>query len=179
MPKLNRRATVHGHCHHKALMQMDDETALLKRLGLDFEVLDDGCCGMAGSFGFEEEKYEVSVACAEHGLLPGVRKTESDAFVIANGFSCQEQIRQLTDREALHIAQVIQFALRNGEGLSGGPPEQAMIERREKEVKASMMKTGGAMVSAALAAGALWFATVRKQSDQNPNGSTADEKKTS
>ncbi|HKT25823.1 MAG TPA: heterodisulfide reductase-related iron-sulfur binding cluster [Terriglobales bacterium] len=60
IPKLERRATVHGHCHHKTIMQMDDEVALLKRLGLDFEVLDDGCCGMAGSFGFEEEKYDVS-----------------------------------------------------------------------------------------------------------------------
>lgn len=111
-------------------MQIDDEAALLKRLGIDFQLLDDGCCGMAGSFGFEEEKYDISVACAEQGLLPAVRKTESDAFVIADGFSCQEQIRQLSDREALHIAQVIQFALHNAEGLNGGPPEQCMVKQR-------------------------------------------------
>lgn len=163
IPKLQRRATVHGHCHHKAIMQMDDEVALLKRLDLDFKLLDDGCCGMAGSFGFEEEKYEVSVGCAQHGLLPAIEKTEADAFVIANGFSCQEQIRQLTNREALHVAQVIQFALRNGEGLNGGPPEQSMIERRQQEVRASMLKTSGALVSAAIAAGALWYATKRKE----------------
>jgi Fe-S oxidoreductase len=163
IPKLHRRATVHGHCHHKAIMQMDDEAALLKRLGLDFELLDDGCCGMAGSFGFEEEKYEVSIGCARHGLLPAIERTESDAFVIANGFSCQEQIRQLTNREALHIAQVMQFALRNGEGLNGGPPEQSMVERRQKEVRASMLKTSGTLVSAAIAAGALWLAAKRKE----------------
>ncbi|HEU5232789.1 MAG TPA: FAD-linked oxidase C-terminal domain-containing protein [Terriglobales bacterium] len=169
IPKLERRAIVHGHCHHKAIMQMDDEIALLKRLGLDFEVLDDGCCGMAGSFGFEEEKYDVSIRCAEHGLLPAIRKAESDAFIIANGFSCQEQIRQLTNREALHIAQVIQLALHNGRGLNGDPPEQSMVERREKEVKASMLKTSSALVSAGLAAAALWYAAVKR----NSNGTEA------
>jgi FAD/FMN-containing dehydrogenase/Fe-S oxidoreductase len=162
IPTMERRAIVHGHCHHKAIMQMDDEVALLKRLGLDFELLHDGCCGMAGSFGFEEEKYDVSVACAKQGLLPAIEKTDRDAFVIANGFSCQEQIRQLTNREALHIAQVIQFALHDAEGLNGGPPEQDMIEKRRKEVAASMLKTGSAVVSAAIAAGTLWYAATRK-----------------
>jgi hypothetical protein len=150
-------------------MQMDDEVALLKRLGLDFEVPDDGCCGMAGSFGFEEEKYDVSIRCAEHGLLPAIRKAESDAFIIANGFSCQEQIRQLTNREALHIAQVIQLALHNGEGLNGGPPEQGMVERRQNQVKASMLKTSSALVSAGLAAAALWYAAAKR----NSNGTEA------
>ncbi len=166
IPKLPRRATVHGHCHHKAVMQMDDEAALLKRLGIDFELLDDGCCGMAGSFGFEEEKYDISVACAEQGLLPAVRKTESDAFVIADGFSCQEQIRQLTDREALHIAQVIQFALHNGEGLNGGPPEECMVKQRAREVERSIRRSNGVLVSAALAAGAGLYLAAKGRIEQ-------------
>ncbi|HET9743470.1 MAG TPA: FAD-linked oxidase C-terminal domain-containing protein [Terriglobales bacterium] len=161
IPKLKRAAVVHGHCHHKAIMKMSDETAVLDRLGLDYEVLDDGCCGMAGSFGFEAEKYDVSVACGELALLPAVREAESDAFIIANGFSCQEQIRQLTDRQALHLAQVLQMSLHNGKGLNGGPPEQMMIERREKEIRASMRKTSAAMIGTGMAAAGLWYAKAK------------------
>ena len=76
-PRLERKALVHGHCHHKAVMGMDDETDLLKKIGLDFHMPEDGCCGMAGSFGFERGgHYDVSVACGERVLLPAVRKQE-------------------------------------------------------------------------------------------------------
>lgn len=112
LPTLNRRAIVHGHCHHKALMKMDSDQELLHRLGFDFEILDSGCCGMAGSFGFEKDKYEVSVKAGERVLLPAVRQAETDTLVIADGFSCREQIAQLTDRQALHLAEVIQLALK-------------------------------------------------------------------
>src|SRR5690606_29885787 len=64
-PRLYARALVHGHCHHKAVMHMDAELQLLPELGLDYQILDSGCCGMAGSFGFEKEKYDVSVAAGE------------------------------------------------------------------------------------------------------------------
>jgi len=83
----------------------------LTKLGLDFEILDSGCCGMAGSFGFEADHYEVSVAAGERVLLPAVRSTTDDTLVIADGFSCREQIAQLTDRRALHLAQVLQLAI--------------------------------------------------------------------
>jgi len=110
-PVLHRKAIVHGHCHHTSVMKMDPDEKLLTKLGLDFEILDSGCCGMAGSFGFEADHYEVSVAAGERVLLPAVRSTTDDTLVIADGFSCREQIAQLTDRRALHLAQVLQLAI--------------------------------------------------------------------
>jgi hypothetical protein len=97
-------------------MKMKDEEAVMKKLGLDFELLDSGCCGMAGSFGFEKGhgRYEVSIKCGERVLLPAVRKAPRDSLIISNGFSCREQISQTTRRKALHLADVIKMAL-NGE----------------------------------------------------------------
>jgi Fe-S oxidoreductase len=119
LPRLRRKALVHGHCHHKAIMKMRDEERVLSRLGLDFEVLDSGCCGMAGAFGFEKgDHFEVSIRAGERVLLPTVRKAGTETLIIADGFSCREQIAQTTDRHALHLAQVIQMALHEG---SGGP----------------------------------------------------------
>jgi FAD/FMN-containing dehydrogenase/Fe-S oxidoreductase len=110
-PKLDRNAIVHGHCHQKAVAGIGAEQRLLERLGLRYELLDSGCCGMAGSFGFEHEHYDVSVKVGERKLLPAVREAAADALVIADGFSCQTQIEQLTERSALHTAQVAQMAL--------------------------------------------------------------------
>ncbi len=113
-PALARHAVVHGHCHHKAVLKMDAELSLMKKLGLDVELLDSGCCGMAGSFGFERDKYEVSMRCAERVLLPAVRGAAADTLLVADGFSCREQIQQTTGRQALHLAQVLQMALDQG-----------------------------------------------------------------
>src|SRR2546422_151624 len=114
-PKLKRKAIIHGHCHQKALMKMDSEEEVLKTLGLDFEILDSGCCGMAGSFGFEKDHYDVSMQIGELVLLPAVRRATPDTIIIANGFSCREQIAQATNRNALHLAEVMQMALVNSE----------------------------------------------------------------
>jgi FAD/FMN-containing dehydrogenase/Fe-S oxidoreductase len=111
LPKLARKALIHGHCHHKSVMKMTDEEAVLRKMELDFHAPAPGCCGMAGSFGFEKDKYEVSVAIGELELLPAVRKAPPDCLIIADGFSCREQIAQCTDRHALHLAEVIQMAL--------------------------------------------------------------------
>jgi FAD/FMN-containing dehydrogenase/Fe-S oxidoreductase len=111
-PSLHRRATVHGHCHHKSVLKMNAEEAVMERLGLDLDMLDSGCCGMAGSFGFEKDKYDVSIACGERVLLPAVREAAADTLIIADGFSCREQILQTTGRSPLHLAQVLQMALR-------------------------------------------------------------------
>jgi FAD/FMN-containing dehydrogenase/Fe-S oxidoreductase len=111
-PQLKRRALVHGHCHHKSVLKFDSEQELLKRLGLDFQIIDSGCCGMAGSFGFEKEKYEVSIKIGERVLLPAVRQAAPDTLIIADGFSCFQQIEQLTGRKALHIAEVLRMAIR-------------------------------------------------------------------
>jgi Fe-S oxidoreductase len=110
-PQLRRKALVHGHCHHKSVLRFDAEQELLRRLGLDFRVLDSGCCGMAGSFGFEADKYQVSVAIGERVLLPAVRSAPTDTLIVADGFSCVQQIEALTGRTALHIAEVLGMAL--------------------------------------------------------------------
>jgi Fe-S oxidoreductase len=117
-PKLQRKALVHGHCHHKAIMGMTDEEKVLSKLGLDFHVPESGCCGMAGAFGFEKDHYDVSVKVGERVLLPAVRKADQDTLIIADGFSCREQIAQTTDRRALHLAEVIQMAMHEGASVS-------------------------------------------------------------
>jgi FAD/FMN-containing dehydrogenase/Fe-S oxidoreductase len=110
-PQIKGQALVHGHCHHKSVLKLDSEQELLKRTGLDFKVLDSGCCGMAGSFGFEPHKYDVSVQIGERVLLPAVRQASPETLIIADGFSCFQQIEQLTGRRALHIAEVLQMAI--------------------------------------------------------------------
>ncbi len=115
IPALDRQALVHGHCHHKSLMGMEDEEALLERMQLDYRSPESGCCGMAGAFGFERgDHYDVSVACGERVLLPAVREVGDDTLIIADGFSCHEQILQRTSRRPLHLAQVIKLALDRG-----------------------------------------------------------------
>jgi FAD/FMN-containing dehydrogenase/Fe-S oxidoreductase len=113
-PQLARKAIVHAHCHHKSVLKFDAESELLKRTGLDFHVLDSGCCGMAGSFGFEADKYDISVAIGERVLLPAVRNAAADTLIITDGFSCYQQIEGLTGRKALHIVEVLQMAIRDG-----------------------------------------------------------------
>ncbi|HEX3738476.1 MAG TPA: FAD-linked oxidase C-terminal domain-containing protein [Terriglobales bacterium] len=111
LPELKRQALVHGHCHHKSIMKMNAEESVLQRLGVEFQMPAPGCCGMAGAFGFEKEKYETSIAIGELELLPAVRKAPDDWLIIADGFSCREQIQQCTGRSSLHLAEVIQMAL--------------------------------------------------------------------
>ena len=109
---LAREALVHGHCHQKALFGMAPDERLLGALGLDYELLDSGCCGMAGAFGFEREHYDVSRACGERVLLPAVRDAPPDTLIVADGFSCREQVRQETGRETVHLAELLRDALR-------------------------------------------------------------------
>jgi Fe-S oxidoreductase len=110
-PALPRKALVHGHCHHKSVMKMTDEEAVLSKLGLDFYAPAAGCCGMAGSFGFEHDKYDISLAIGEMELLPAVRAASPDTLIVANGFSCREQISQCAGRRTLHLAEVLQMAI--------------------------------------------------------------------
>jgi Fe-S oxidoreductase len=110
-PQLERKALIHGHCHHKSLIKMTDEEAILRKMGIDYRAPASGCCGMAGSFGFEHNRYATSLAIGELELLPAVRQTPADHLIIANGFSCREQISQCTGRQTLHLAEVIKMAL--------------------------------------------------------------------
>ena len=93
-------------------MGMGADRTILERMGLDFEILDSGCCGMAGAFGFERDHYEVSIACGERVLLPRVREAGPETLVLADGFSCREQIAQVTGRRARHLAEALAAALR-------------------------------------------------------------------
>jgi Fe-S oxidoreductase len=110
--RLGRRALVHLHCHHKAVLGTDAERHWLARLGLDVHEPEDGCCGMAGSFGFERgAKFEVSRRLAEAALLPAVRAAGEDALVVADGYSCREQIAQGSGRRARHLAELLRDGL--------------------------------------------------------------------
>ncbi|HEV2399678.1 MAG TPA: FAD-linked oxidase C-terminal domain-containing protein [Candidatus Sulfotelmatobacter sp.] len=140
-PEIKRQAIVQGHCHHKAIMRLKEERSLMKKAGLDFQVLESGCCGMAGSFGYEQDKYQVSIDCGERALLPEVRKTGVSTIVIADGFSCKEQIAQETNRHALHLAEVLQMGLHKGE-QPHMYPERHSVEPRKEAQKRSMMRAG-------------------------------------
>jgi len=141
-PQLHRKALVHGHCHHKSILKFEAEQELLKRTGLDFEVLDSGCCGMAGSFGFETEKYDVSVQIGERVLLPAVRKAGPDTLIVADGFSCFEQIEGLAHRKSFHIAEVLQIAIRQASR------ESAEAEKARRRISAAAWIGAGAVVAA-------------------------------
>jgi Fe-S oxidoreductase len=132
-PRLGRRAVVHGHCHQEAVMGMSAEQELYERMGLDFELLDSGCCGLAGSFGFEAEHYDLSVKIGEQRLLPKVRELPEETLVIADGFSCKTQIEQLTDRSAVHTAQLLDMSLSAGRAPS--PPQPPPQPRRPAPVR--------------------------------------------
>jgi Fe-S oxidoreductase len=112
LPQLRRDALLHGHCHQKSTTKMTSEESVLRRMGVNFSAPAQGCCGMAGAFGFEKEKYDVSLAIGELELLPAVRAAFPETLVVADGFSCREQIGQCSERKALHLAEVIQMAMR-------------------------------------------------------------------
>jgi Fe-S oxidoreductase len=110
-PRLDRPALVHGHCHQKALVGTEHDDALLAALGVEVTDPGAGCCGLAGSFGYERgEHYEVSMKAGEQVLLPAVRSTPAETLVVASGFSCRQQIAHATDRRALHLAEVVRLA---------------------------------------------------------------------
>jgi FAD/FMN-containing dehydrogenase/Fe-S oxidoreductase len=115
-PPLNGRALLWGHCHHRATGGIDPERKLLEQMGVLVQPVTGGCCGLAGSWGFEHGKYDISLDCGEQALLPAVRGADPDTVIVADGFSCQTQIAQAeraqsgTGRHALHVAQVMQLA---------------------------------------------------------------------
>ena len=117
-PQLGRKVLLHGHCHHKALMGLSDEESLLRKMGADLQSIDSGCCGMAGPFGFERDKFVVSQAVGERLLLPAVRKTPADALIVSDGFSCREQIFQASGRRAIHLAEAIRLASRRKDEMA-------------------------------------------------------------
>jgi Fe-S oxidoreductase len=160
-PRLEGKALLHGHCHHKATGGVKPDQELLERMGLEVEQLEAGCCGMAGGWGYEHGHYDVSIACGERVLLPKVRDASPETLVVTDGFSCRSQIEQAdTGRRALHAAQVLQLARTRGphagsypERLVAGPPAPSLGRR---VTRAATVAGLGAL------AGAAAFAVARR-----------------
>jgi Fe-S oxidoreductase len=108
-----RQALLHGHCHQKAMVGTAPTVAALRWAGFEVAEVDSGCCGMAGSFGFETEHYDVSVSLGNRRLAPAVKSAASDTVIVAPGVSCRQQIEHLAGRTARHPAQVLRDALRS------------------------------------------------------------------
>ena len=128
------RVHVHGHCHQKAHGTLKALRKLLGKLpGLQAEWIESSCCGMAGSFGYEAEHYEHSMAMAELSLLPAVRAAAADDLILASGTSCRQQIRDGAGRESLHLAELLQAALAvspgalNAAGTAVTAPKAAVL----------------------------------------------------
>ena len=165
LPKLGRTALIQGHCHQKSIDARNDrqkgklfaERAVMERLGVELRQPETGCCGMAGAFGYEtaNDHYAVSVACGERVLLPEVRRAPKEEIVIADGFSCSQQIEQTTDRRALHVAQVLDLALAGG--LPARLPERPVTVRRDQARRASMRRAGLGLATAAALVGLAWW----------------------
>src|SRR5205085_6728899 len=112
------KCLLHGHCHQKALVGVNGSAEALRLVpGLQVNVLDTGCCGMAGSFGFEKNHYDLSVAVANLALLPALA-AEPQATVVAPGTSCRHQIKDLAGRRALHPLQVLAERLEGADSFS-------------------------------------------------------------
>ena len=141
---------------------MTDEESILSKMGVEWSAPAPGCCGMAGSFGFDEDKYDMSMAIGELELLPAVRRAPADSLIIADGFSCREQIAQGTDRQALHLAEVISMALQ-GVALQeastpeGSHPEKPQVDRRQAALDRSMKRAGLGVAAIVTGAALLWW----------------------
>jgi FAD/FMN-containing dehydrogenase/Fe-S oxidoreductase len=161
-PPLTRRAVLHEHCHQHATGGVEADKKLLEAMGVEVEVPDSGCCGLAGAWGYERDHYDVSIACGERVLLPKVREAPADALIVTEGFSCRSQIEQTTNRRALHLAQVIQLARDHGaDGPRGGRPEDAAAAKPKRPPRrAARAAVAAALLTAGV--GATAFAVGRR-----------------
>jgi hypothetical protein len=152
-------------------MGYDADQAILKEAAVDVDVLDSGCCGLAGNFGFEAGHYDVSLACAERVLLPAVRDATADSFVLADGFSCRTQIEQAgTGRTPVHLAEILASGLRHT-GRNGGAQDGLPLQADRPAPPgtadyARLAGLGAAAAGASAAATALltrWVAAQRRR----------------
>jgi FAD/FMN-containing dehydrogenase/Fe-S oxidoreductase len=142
-PALPREVVLHGHCHRKATGGIDPDQKLLEQMRAQVEMPDSGCCGLAGSWGYEAAHYDLSLACGERVLLPAARRAPTDALLVADGFSCRTQIEHGARRKPLHLAQVVRLA------QSGAIPEQPGGRRGRAPllVAAGAALAGGALIA--------------------------------
>jgi FAD/FMN-containing dehydrogenase/Fe-S oxidoreductase len=163
LPHLDGAALVWGHCHHRATGGLAPEEHVLAKMGLDVEPLSGGCCGLAGSWGFEEGKYGISMACGEQSFLPAIRKAGASTVVVADGFSCKTQLEQAgVGRKALHLAEVMALARTTGATSSiDGTPESALSRSRPAPPAARRIaRTVGPAAAVGVAAGGGLYAAV-------------------
>ncbi len=155
-PQWPVEAVVQGHCHHKALMKMRGEEAMLRRMGAKVAVLDSGCCGMAGPFGFEADKIEVSQALANRVLVPAVQTAPAHAAILADGFSCREAVKQNSHREGIHLAELLELAHRaDRDSASPEVLARAPLYAARRQVRTRIVLTGLALAAGFVAAVAL------------------------
>jgi hypothetical protein len=133
---------------------MDAEEAVLQKLNVDYDLPETGCCGMAGAFGFENDHYDISMLCGERVLLPAVRNAASDALIITDGFSCQEQIAQSTNRRAVHLAEAIQAAIHQKQ--LGEFPERQLLPTDNGSASFDLHAALALGAGALMVGGGLW-----------------------
>ena len=147
-----KRILIHGHCHHKAVFGGPKaEVTLLRQAGAQVEMIEAGCCGMAGPFGFEADKFEVSQTIANQQLLPAIESALSDTILVADGFSCREQIDQLGRRRAVHFAEALAADMAN-------QPNSASAKKkapRRTFLRPGTLLLGSLAIASAVIAGAL------------------------
>ncbi|MGH7907009.1 MAG: (Fe-S)-binding protein, partial [Candidatus Binataceae bacterium] len=162
LPKPELKAILHGHCHQKSLAGLANETSLLRRIFAErLDVLDSGCCGMAGAFGYDAKHFEISRSIGERVLMPAIRQAAAGTFIIADGFACRSQIRQFCPgRQPLHLSQILDIASRTSESEMGPrnrvscsvsipfrEPEMRTVDTirpRRQQAFACQLKTGAA-----------------------------------
>ncbi|MEV4703147.1 FAD-linked oxidase C-terminal domain-containing protein [Actinoplanes sp. NPDC049316] len=151
-PRVERTAHIQTHCHHHAIMGYAADTKLLADAGVDADILDSGCCGLAGNFGFEEGHYEVSEACAERVLLPAVRDAAPGDVILADGFSCRTQVEQSDSggRRGVHLAELLNAGLDGDDGT--GVPEKRWADRPKAPSRAARVLSTAAIAGTLVAA---------------------------
>ncbi|MBW3603484.1 MAG: FAD-binding protein [Actinobacteria bacterium] len=158
LPTFDRDALVWTHCHHRATGGSGPEQQVLgDRIGMDVTEVSGGCCGLAGSWGFEQGKYDISMDCGEQALLPAVRDADADTVIVADGFSCKTQIEQAgTGRRALHVAEVIKLA-RHAEGDEHGrlPEDRSEVGQRPQPGWRRRVARGASVAGTVVAIAAL------------------------
>jgi FAD/FMN-containing dehydrogenase/Fe-S oxidoreductase len=174
-PRMHRRVLVQTHCHQHAVMSNDRDVELLNRMGLDVQVLDSGCCGLAGNFGFEQGHYEVSMACAERALLPALRAADVRDVVLADGFSCRTQIQQgdAGGRQAVHLAELLAAGLHGDPAAPGQRPEEAYTVRPTSGRAAGWTALAGVVTVLGVGAAVLGRAVRRTTLRRTPSCSSS------
>ena len=147
LPDMQRNAVVHEHCHKKSVLDPTAESHLFDTMELNAKRLDSGCCGMAGAFGFEDSHYDMSVACGERVLLPEVRAAKPESIIVADGFSCREQIAQTTKRQALHPAEVLRMAIDDERRSRDDAYPERRFEEDPDERRKRIVRRGYAVIA--------------------------------